>query len=538
MGKHIFIMLFFYLISNFSGNANCNDTLFFDNFGNEITNIKKASTIRVIYKDENNHSLAVLKEFFLSGKPKSTCKLVDESSLSSEDKKSGLSAFIIDSNLKTKWLYTGKYLEWHENEKLKKEIDFENGQFCNKLLTFWKNGKPKRIETYNSEYKFVSGICFNSRAKKTDFSPFIVPPSFNLENGSLNFFIQQNFNYPNEFAEHKIAGKYLLFLNINSKGRISKTDIQKELHPLLDKEISRVMSKFRGTYTPAKCDGEKVNFKLILTVHISLPSYTIDLLKQATGKDTLYFNRDGYLHKPNGAYSIELFEPIIGDNNMLIYKTFYENRNLKTMQIIDKESTLNNLINKYNPDMISGVSTAKLLSQNIVLNGKSLTWNRNGIFISKLNYKNNLLNGNQTFYDNNGVISYTSKYENGKLINSSQSYKQQNEIFSDKLYDNLSELTTKPEFPGGENEFKNFINSNIKYPVFAQEKRVEGQVVVQFIINQNGTLSDIKVVKRIDNDLDREAVRIVKILPNFIPGAINGVPVRVRFTIPINFRLR
>lgn len=538
MRKHIFIMLFFYLISNFSGNANCNDTLFFDNFGNEITNIKKAKTIRIISRDENNPSMAEVKEFFSNGKAKSISKLVDEATLSFEDKMSGLSAFLIDSDLKTKWLYTGKYLEWYENGIIKKEIDFKNGQFCNKLLTFWENGKPKRIETYNNEYKFLSGICFNSRGKKIDFFPFIVPPYFNPENGSLNFFIQQNFNYPSKLAEQKIAGKYMLYFNINSIGKISKIDIQKELHPLLDKEILRVMSKFRGSYTPAECDGEKVNFKLIIPVHISLPTFTIDLLKHSTGKDTLYFNRDGYLKKPNGSYSIELFEPIIGNESLLIYKTFYENKNLKTMQIIDKESTINNLTNNYNPEKISGVSIAKLLSQNIVLNGQSLTWNQNGIFISKLNYKDNKLNGKQTYYDNNGVISYTSKYENGKLINSSQSYKEQNEKISEKLYDNLSELTTKPEFPGGGSEFNNFINSNIKYPVFAQEKRVEGQVVVQFIINTDGTLSDIKVVNSVNFDLDKEATRIISILPNFIPGTINGVPVRVRLNIPINFHLR
>ena len=95
-----------------------------------------------------------------------------------------------------------------------------------------------------------------------------------------------------------------------------------------------------------------------------------------------------------------------------------------------------------------------------------------------------------------------------------------------------------PQFPGGDAELLKWISSHIKYPAIAMENNVQGRVVVQFVVTKNGSIGEVKVVRGKDPDLDKEAVRVVKTLPNFIPGKMNGQAVNVWYTLPINFKLQ
>ena len=95
-----------------------------------------------------------------------------------------------------------------------------------------------------------------------------------------------------------------------------------------------------------------------------------------------------------------------------------------------------------------------------------------------------------------------------------------------------------PQFPGGEGELMKYISNNIKYPAMAMENGVQGRVVVQFVVTKDGSVGEVKVVRGKDPDLDKEAVRVVKSLPKFIPGKMNGQAVNVWYTLPINFKLQ
>lgn len=94
-----------------------------------------------------------------------------------------------------------------------------------------------------------------------------------------------------------------------------------------------------------------------------------------------------------------------------------------------------------------------------------------------------------------------------------------------------------PSFPGGEAAMYTWLSKNINYPVIAQENNIEGRVTCQFIVAQDGKLVDIKVVRGVDSSLNKEAIRVIKSMPNWIPGKDKGKPVRVRYTLPIQFRL-
>ena len=95
-----------------------------------------------------------------------------------------------------------------------------------------------------------------------------------------------------------------------------------------------------------------------------------------------------------------------------------------------------------------------------------------------------------------------------------------------------------PSFPGGQGALFEWLSKNIKYPVVAEENGVQGRVIVTFVVERNGSITDVQVVKSVDPSLDKEAVRVVKAMPHWIPGKQNGSAVRVKFTVPVTFRLQ
>ena len=103
------------------------------------------------------------------------------------------------------------------------------------------------------------------------------------------------------------------------------------------------------------------------------------------------------------------------------------------------------------------------------------------------------------------------------------------------VYDCVEQM---PSFPGGTQKLKEFIEKNLRYPKELEESCVQGRVIVRFIVERNGKLSNVKVVKSVHPVLDKEALRIVKLMPRWIPGRQNGITVRVKCYIPIIFRLK
>ena len=94
-----------------------------------------------------------------------------------------------------------------------------------------------------------------------------------------------------------------------------------------------------------------------------------------------------------------------------------------------------------------------------------------------------------------------------------------------------------PEYPGGMGELMKYLSMNLRYPKEAQAKGIQGRVVVQFVVNKDGSITDSKVVKAVDPQLDAEALRVVNAMPNGTPGKQKGEPVRTQFTIPVSFKL-
>ena len=95
-----------------------------------------------------------------------------------------------------------------------------------------------------------------------------------------------------------------------------------------------------------------------------------------------------------------------------------------------------------------------------------------------------------------------------------------------------------PEYPGGQAALFEYLQKNVKYPADAEKKKVEGRVLVTFVVNTDGSITDIEVVRKTFPSLDAEAVRVISGMPKWKPGEQKGQKVRVKYTVPLTFRLK
>ena len=95
-----------------------------------------------------------------------------------------------------------------------------------------------------------------------------------------------------------------------------------------------------------------------------------------------------------------------------------------------------------------------------------------------------------------------------------------------------------PQFPGGPEALMQFLSQNVKYPKEAYEKNVQGRVIANFVVEKDGSITEAKIVKSVSPELDAEALRVIGSMPNWMPGRQNGEAVRVKYTVPITFKLQ
>ena len=134
------------------------------------------------------------------------------------------------------------------------------------------------------------------------------------------------------------------------------------------------------------------------------------------------------------------------------------------------------------------------------------------------------------------VVGYTSQEDEVIAVKGVKlDTKQERSTDEEVIFQVVEEM---PSFPGGMNECMMFLAQNMKYPVEAQEAKIEGRVIVQFIVDRDGSITDVKVVRSISPELDAEAVRVISLMPKWNPGKQRGKAVAVKYTMPVMFRLQ
>lgn len=226
----------------------------------------------------------------------------------------------------------------------------------------------------------------------------------------------------------------------------------------------------------------------------------------AVGQDTIYFDSEWNVVSSNknaSFYEIVLQDHV--DNNRATETTYFKSGQIK---------------------MLKNYSDYK----DRKLDGKLKEWYESGQLNKEIDYNDGKINGNLITYWDNGMHKRIDTYNNGMFIDGMCFNSDGAEIVH-------FDYRIKPEFPGGEDEFWQYILSEIKYPAIARENGIQGQVIVSFVVNKNGTLYDVKIDESVSDELDEEALRVVYKMPMFIPGMVDGEVARTTVKLPIRFRL-
>ncbi|MEJ8757566.1 TonB family protein [Pontibacter sp. H259] len=190
-----------------------------------------------------------------------------------------------------------------------------------------------------------------------------------------------------------------------------------------------------------------------------------------------------------------------------------------------------------------------------ILDGTYSLWHSNGKLSEKGNYRNDSLDGKVNTWFESGQLSYEKFYVKGKLQDTLKGYYEDGTVRRIEIYqegemikgnvfskkgENLSYFPAfvMPEFLGGENAMIAYVSSNLKYPKEALEVGLSGLVLVDFIVEKDGSIKSIEVIKSISDDLDAEAIRVVRKMPRWKPGLNEGNLVPVRFILPVRFSIK
>jgi protein TonB len=137
-----------------------------------------------------------------------------------------------------------------------------------------------------------------------------------------------------------------------------------------------------------------------------------------------------------------------------------------------------------------------------------------------------------------GALNVVGNDENGEVLKAkeviaTEPVKPKEE--ENKVFDVVEQM---PSYPGGMGALMQYLSSNIKYPVIAEENGIQGRVICTFVVERDGSITDVRIAKSVDPSLDKEAMRVVSKMPRWIPGKQNGSAVRVKYTVPVTFRLQ
>ncbi len=251
-----------------------------------------------------------------------------------------------------------------------------------------------------------------------------------------------------------------------------------------------------------------MNFKkLLVCVMFSLPLLIF-------AQDTIFLDKKG-----NAVKSIAKAD---------VYKIILHD-SIADSILIEKEYTLSGQIKSERRYYEEDKKGSKLKFK--VFEGSSIYWHENGQIKAEKNYKKSMLDGTLKTYWKNGQLKRNDLYKLNKRVEG---------ICYDSLGNQVEyyPYEVMPKFPGGEQALLLFLNNNVRYPLRAQKSGIQGRVITQFVVDTKGKIVDLEILRPVDLDLNAEALRVVRSMPDWIPGVQDGENVRVKYTLPVNFRLQ
>ena len=303
-----------------------------------------------------------------------------------------------------------------------------------------------------------------------------VPPRFPGGEIELMKFISRNVKYPAEARDKHVQGRVILTFIVEKDGSISNVRVARPVDPSLDAEAIRVVQSM-PKWEPAKQRGQAVRVRYTVPIQFRLQGdNSVATDSKTSDKDVMVVGYDSKTQE----------KPIVEMQKRLVVRD-----DIKPLMIIDgKEVT--------SLDNIDGNDIA---SMTVLKNPESLK-------------------------------EFGEKGRDGVILITTKAHEK-----TSSGEDALEVVEEMPEFPGGEIELMKFISRNVKYPDDAKEAGKAGRVIVKFVIDKDGSISDATILRSVYPSIDAEALRVVNAMPKWNPGKVKGEPVKVKYTLPLTFSL-
>lgn len=243
MRKKVYLIV---LSAFFTLNAVGQDTSYFDNNGVRVSSLAASDFYQINRPIRDGTTKEAIITYYKSGQLRSEGQYSDTGGAVGE----------------------GHYKLYYPDGRLHQDIVYKSGKFNGPLLTYWENGKPKRIDNYRNGI-FVSGECFDSLGRTTVHTVFEEMPVFPGGESGLMQFLKEEIRYPNKARKKGIQGKVVIGFVVNANGSVSHVKIVESANEELDKEAERVVQKM-PRWKPGKHDGKDVNVYYELPVQFRL----------------------------------------------------------------------------------------------------------------------------------------------------------------------------------------------------------------------------------------------------------------------------
>lgn len=340
-------------------------------------------------------------------------------------------------------------------------------------------------------------------------------PEFPGGTQALNEYIKSNKLYPQEAMDRGIEGRVIAQFVVDSMGYVCEERVVRSVDTQLDGEAIRLIRNM-PRWKPGKQWGRPVRVRYTIPITFTLPDGAAKKVVESP--------------KPKGPTIEE------ADKKPLIILTFADGA-----EIIAEGKQLN-----YVPCVVVEFDYLEPfgLSTQDIADADTLEWymaedkygelGKDGAIVYRVKEKSY---GEVTKALKHHWFNKGSNERLRTIEKRSGSADEEVVEYESKYEDMFIHYESQPEFPGGVQALMEYVEANIRYPQEAKERGKQGRVIVQFVVEEDGTLTGEQVLKPVDPQLDAEAIRIARSMPKWKPGAIRGKPTRMRFSFPVTFRL-
>ena len=343
----------------------------------------------------------------------------------------------------------------------------------------------------------VMSLLFPQTAMSDPLPDNIVGAQFPGGTEQLIKFLSENIKYPVECEKQGIQGRVVLLIVIDKDGSVTDIKVAKSVHPLLDAEAVRVASSMPH-WQPATKDGQPVRIRYSLPITFSLNNATTE--KGKGSEKVGQASRDRDATYPGG---LEAIRKYLDKNFVRPLECSDIEGNMEVAFIVDEEGK------------VSMVEVTKSLHPKL---DKALTQ----VFMNMPKWQPAMRDGKPRQMRFTMPLHY---FQHIGLVD------------GEEVYDEKGQLVTMPQFPGGKEKLREFLSKNVKYPVECEASGITGRVVVGFVVEKDGKVTQVKLDRSSDPAFNMEAYKVMKKMPRWLPGKVGDEPITVRYKLAIKLRL-